>query len=90
MQPTYLKYIKNAVKLPLKNITEYYPNEVFTEVIFYDGRILPWYYISNYGRIYSVHSKKIKNIQIDSYGYIRVHLSYEKNKSIYEWAFING
>lgn len=65
MQPTYLKYIKNAVKLPLKNITEYYPNEVFTEVIFYDGRILPWYYISNYGRVYSTYTSKLLSLFID-------------------------
>ena len=30
MKPTYLNYIKRAVKLPLENITEYFPNEVFT------------------------------------------------------------
>lgn len=78
MQPTYLKYIKNAVKLPLKNITEYYPNEVFTEVIFYDGRILPWYYISNYGRVYSTYTSKLLSLFIDERNYSRVTIRYDK------------
>ena len=74
---------RNIINLPLPNVDIYYNGEIFKEVIFYDGRILPQYYISNYGRVYSVYSQKLKNTQIDKDRYFRVHISYEKNKSIY-------
>lgn len=74
---------RNIINLPLPNINTYYNGEIFKEVIFYDRRILPQYYISNYGRVYSVYSQKLKNTQIDKDRYVRVHISYEKNKSIY-------
>lgn len=74
---------RNIINLPLPNINTYYNGEIFKEVIFYDGRILPQYYISNYGRVYSVYSQKLKNTQIDKDRYVRVHISHEKNKSIY-------
>ena len=71
---------RNIINLPLPNVDIYYNGEIFKEVIFYDGRILPQYYISNYGRVYSVYSQKLKNTQIDKDRYFRVHISYEKNK----------
>lgn len=43
-------------------------------VIFYDGKIIPWYYVSNYGRIYSVRYKKILSQYLDNGGYYRVSL----------------
>ena len=64
---------RNIINLPLPNVDIYYNGEIFKEVIFYDGRILPQYYISNYGRVYSVYSQKLKIhklIRIDILGCI--------------------
>lgn len=74
-EPTPIQIMcRNVVKLPLKNVTEYYPNEVFVELIFYDGRTLPYYYISNYGRIYSVYAHKLMSAFIDQRGYSRLNI----------------
>ena len=78
MKPTYMNYIKRAVKLPLENVTEYFPTEVFTEVIFYNGNVLPWYYISNYGRIYSLYTKNFLSQFVDERRYSKVTLRYDK------------
>lgn len=37
MQPTpIIVSRRNKVLLPLKNVNNYYPNEIFKEIIFYD------------------------------------------------------
>ena len=52
--------------------------EYFVHVIFYNGRILPWYYVSNYGRIYSVRYNKIISPYIDKRGYYRVTITIDE------------
>lgn len=46
--------------------------EYFIPVIFYDGRTLPWYLISNYGRIYSRYKSRLLTPFKDSSGYYRI------------------
>lgn len=68
----------------LKNIELINQDEYFTVVIFYDGRIIPWYYVSNYGRIYSTKSEKILTPWMDSSGYYRISLTIsESGKEVF-------
>lgn len=67
-----------GVDLPLENIDEYYIGEMFVPVIFYDGRTLP-YYISNYGRLYSIRYKRLIKPYLDKGGYYRVSITKDIN-----------
>lgn len=51
-----------------------YGNEIFVNVIFYDGTVQPNYYISNYGRIWCVSKQDFLSPFIDEKGYSRVTL----------------
>lgn len=62
---------QKLAQLPLKNVIEYFPGEIFIEVIYYDGRTLPWYYISNYGRLYSCRYERLMSSYLDEGGYYR-------------------
>ena len=56
--------------------------EVFTQVIFYDGRKLP-YYISNYGRVYSELRNCIMKAYKDEAGYYRISIRINPNESVF-------
>jgi len=67
----------------MKNV-ESLPGEYFTPVIFYDGRVLPWYYISNYGRLYSIRYERLMSYYLDEGGYYRVSITIsEDGKTIF-------
>ena len=66
---------RKIIPLPLIGVDQYYNGEIFTELIFYDESIQPQYYISNYGRIYSVFTKRIMSAFLDSAGYYRLTIS---------------
>lgn len=60
---TRLRIIGRLIVTPqmIPGVTEFLPDEKFTSLVFYDGYIIPWYYISNYGRIYSVDMTDLLN-----------------------------
>lgn len=60
-----------------------HPDEYFTSLIFYDGRILPEYYISNYGKIYSKRYERLFNYYTDEHGYYRVTIIIAPNKTYF-------
>lgn len=64
----------------LKNV-EPYIGECFIHVIFYDGTILPYYYISNMGRLYSVRYERLITPYLDEGGYYRVTISLPDGKT---------
>lgn len=64
--------------IKMKNV-EPLKGEYFTPIIFYDGRTLPWYYVSNYGRIYSVRYERLLSYYLDEGGYYRVTLVINEN-----------
>lgn len=67
----------------IPGVKEYLPNEKFTSLIFYDGNIIPWYYISNYGRIYSVRYDRLIKPFLDSGGYLRVSITLPNGKTCF-------
>lgn len=78
-EPTPIQLMcRKVINLPLKNVDFYYPNEVFVELIFYNGQALPYYFISNYGRIYSVTFHKLMKCFIDQRGYSRLNIRYDR------------
>ena len=58
-------------------------DEVFTSLIFYDATIIPWYNISNYGKIYSKRYDRLIKPQIDQFGYYRAHITIAPNTTYY-------
>lgn len=55
MKPTNVRiYGQHFMEPKNMNLDMYKSDEIFLELIFYDLRILPQYYISNYGRLYSM------------------------------------
>lgn len=49
--------------------------ETYVNVIFYDGTVLPDYYISNYRNVYSTKVNRLLSVYIDERGYKRVTLT---------------
>lgn len=73
MQPTRIIVIGQHFAYPHQlNLNPVGDDEIFKEVIFFDGNILPWYYISNYGRVYSCRYKRILSAYSDERNYQRV------------------
>lgn len=79
MEPTRLNIKNNVIPINFLNGNEIFPNEEFRNVIYYDGTIIPWYYISNYGRIWSVNYGKFLSYYQDQGGYYRVTLVINSN-----------
>lgn len=67
----------------IPGVTEYLPDEKFTSLIFYDGSIIPWYYISNYGRIYSVRYDRLIKPYLDAGGYYRASITLPNGKTCF-------
>lgn len=59
------------------NINLMYNDEEFVKLKY--SNIKPYYYISNYGRIYSTQAKKILKPFVDKDGYFRLELAVENN-----------
>lgn len=57
--------------------------ERFISVIFYDGCIVPNYYISNFGRIYSLRYNRLLSQCRDQWGYFRVTITLPNGKTCY-------
>ena len=74
---TRLRIIGRLIVTPqmIPGVTEFLPDEKFTSLVFYDGYIIPWYYISNYGRIYSVRYDRLIKPYLDQGGYYRVSIT---------------
>ena len=66
--------LKQLYPNQMENVETIFPNEIFTPVIYYDLNVLPYYYISNYGRLYSVRYKRIMSLYKDESGYYRVNI----------------
>lgn len=59
-----------------------YENEIFVQVIYKD-RLIPNYYISNYGRVYSIRWRRLLSQSPDKDGYLRVGIVMDgKNKTV--------
>ena len=87
MEPTRLNInnppISNDILFKQEGILRYFGEE-FRNIIFYDGTIIPWYYISNYGRIWSLRYKRFISYYTDETGYNRVTLVInEEGKTIF-------
>lgn len=81
MIPTKLMINNNIITDTLN--VNYYAGEIFVRVISYNGELLNNYYISNYGRLYSVKYNRLRTPQIDDDGYERILINLPNNKSIY-------
>lgn len=82
MEPNYLN-IEPRAPFIMYNAPKLYPDEIFVQVIFYDGTVLPQYYISNYGRLYSCYYNRILNVSVDDKGYFRTTIKVGENKTSY-------
>lgn len=84
IQPTENKNVRSylMVKSSL-NEQCVFKDEIFVPVIYYDGTTLPYYFISNYGRIYSELRHKFLIPFLDEGGYLRVSIRISPNKSVF-------
>lgn len=72
MKPTNVRiYGQHFMEPKNMNLDMYKSDEIFLELIFYDLRILPQYYISNYGRLYSMRYKRLISSYIDDSNHLR-------------------
>ena len=72
-----------VTKEMIPGVKDHLFGEKFTSLIFYDGSIIPWYYISNYGRIYSVRYNRLIKQFLDSGGYYRVRITLPNGKTCF-------
>ena len=79
MEPNYLN-IEPRAPFIIYNAPKLYPDEIFVQVIYYDGTVIPQYYISNYGRLYSCYYNRILNPTVDDKGYYRTTIKVGDNK----------
>lgn len=77
IQPTRRIVIGQQVTKTLPGVDVYF-GEIFVQVIFYDGRLLPWYYISNFGRLYSVRYQRLMSGFLDEGGYYRYTITIDE------------
>ena len=82
MEPNYLN-IEPRAPFIIYNAPKLYPDEIFVQVIYYDGTVIPQYYISNYGRLYSCYYNRILNPTVDDKGYYRTTIKVGDNKTSY-------
>ena len=75
--------LKQLYPNQMENVETIFPNEIFTPVIYYDLNVLPYYYISNYGRLYSVRYKRIMSLYKDESGYYRVNIFLSTGNHVY-------
>lgn len=85
MKPTECMYFGRQSFLPsqLEGVDIKYDDEIFISLVFYDLRILPYYYISNYGRIYSCRYKRLIKAYLDDGGYYRASITIAPGKTIF-------
>lgn len=84
MKPTpYIVIPRPMVPYPLEGIEQYYFGEKFVPVIYYDATVLPYYYISNYGRLYSCRYRRLISQYLDQGGYYRVNITLVSGKTCF-------
>ena len=79
-------YIVIGRKIVTREMTpgiEWLFGEKFVSMIFYDGSIVPGYYISNFGRIYSITYNRLLSQCRDQWGYFRVTITLPNGKTCY-------
>ena len=57
--------------------------EKYISLIFYDGSVMPYYYISNFGNVYSVRYKRLIKPYMDSDGYYRITITLPTRKTCF-------
>lgn len=80
IQPTRRIVIGQQATKTLPGVDSYF-GEIFVQVIFYNGKLLPWYYISNFGRLYSVRYERFISAFLDKGGYYKCRLTIDENGS---------
>lgn len=76
MQPTRIIVFGQHFALPQQfGLEPIGVDEIFNELIFYDTTILPWYYISNYGRLWSCRYNRLISAYKDKRNYFRATIT---------------
>lgn len=63
-------------------LTQSFDDEIFITAIMYDLTTLP-YYISNYGRIWSIRYERLLSLKTDRRGYYRTNITIAPNKTVF-------
>lgn len=83
MKTPYIVIGKRIITPEMTPGIKWFFGEKFIPVIFYDGSILPNYYVSNFGRIYSCRYDRLLSQCNDEWGYFRVTLTLPNGKTCY-------